>query len=542
MEVNEINISSLYTKYKDNPYILNRLHSYLNNLPNLLETENKKYEERLTRIQELTLEQEQFYKIFLSKYKYYYMSYNNLYYVYDNRTYKIITEDEILHHLLSTITDEGKLIAWKHKTKQTLIKKIKERNLLKSVPETQTIQNVLNFLNTFFNTKTETKYFLTIIGDCILKKNTNDLLFFIDTNTKKIINSIDSISYITTGNSISNKFISKYHDSHNLHNYRLIHTNDNFIINDLNKELLDKIGLDLLCVASHYSDRYNNSDNYLLTKVEEEIKQKILYFTNHNIDTIVCDFINQCIENANDNYNLSWKNIHYIWKLYLTNNFIPNMIYSNNLKKLLMTKLKFIEDKNDIIFTNITSKFLPNISNFLTFWNKYVNIINSHQDNESENNNSELIFQFENNGDFLFQYEVDELLTLYKIYNENNNIVISINEKDIIKIITHFFYPDVKIIEQKYIINITCKLWNKYEEVKLILDNILQEKDTLQIEKTDNLLSLDELYEIYKLKIHTKIITENKNLLIVSKYYFEKCVEFYWADYIKFDKFVSLNI
>jgi hypothetical protein len=525
-------ISLLFTKYDNNPYILNRLQVYLTNLPNLLENENKKYEERLNRIQELTLEQEQFYKIFLSKHKYYYMPYNNLYYLYDDKTYKIISEDEILYNLLSTITDENKLIVWKHKTKQTLIKKIKERNLLKSTPETYTIQNILNFLNTFFNTKTETKYFLTVLGDCIFKKNSKELLFFVDTNTRKIINLIDSISYITTGNSITNKFISKYHDSHNLTNYRLIHTNDNYIINDLNKELLDKIGLDLLCVACHYSDRYNNSDNYLITKVEEYIKQKILFFTYNSLDTIINDFIYQSTETANENYQLSWKNIHYIWKIYLTNNSIPNMIYSNNLKKILMSKLQYIEEKTDIIFINITSKFLPNISNFLTFWEKHIIIPN--------NSNSELIFQFENNSDYLFQYEVDEIIALYKLHNENNNINCYVNEKDIVKIISHFFYPSVKIIEQKYIINITCNLWNKHEDVKNILNDIILIVHDME-NYNDQLLSFDELYELYKKLIHKKIIIENKNLLVVSKYYFEKCIEYYWSDYIKFDKFVSIN-
>ena len=58
-------LSHLYEKYKDNPYILNRLQTYLNNLPNMLESENKKYEERMTRISELTMEHDNFHKVFL---------------------------------------------------------------------------------------------------------------------------------------------------------------------------------------------------------------------------------------------------------------------------------------------------------------------------------------------------------------------------------------------------------------------------------------------------------------------------------------------
>jgi hypothetical protein len=137
------NITELFIKYKDNQYILQRLQMHLNNLPTMLELENKRYDERVCRINELTMEQENFYKIFLSKHQYYHMPYNNIFYEYDGKTYQIIKEDDIHHHLLSTITDEGKLLAWKHKTKQVIIKKIKERTLFKSVPETYTIQNLL---------------------------------------------------------------------------------------------------------------------------------------------------------------------------------------------------------------------------------------------------------------------------------------------------------------------------------------------------------------------------------------------------------------
>ena len=40
----------------------------------------KKYEERVTRFNELTLEQDNFYKVFLSKHQYFYMPFNSLYY------------------------------------------------------------------------------------------------------------------------------------------------------------------------------------------------------------------------------------------------------------------------------------------------------------------------------------------------------------------------------------------------------------------------------------------------------------------------------
>ena len=526
------NITELFIKYKDNQYILQRLQTHLNNLPTMLEVENKRYDERVSRINELTMEQDNFYKVFLSKHQYYHMPYNNIFYEYDGKTYQIIKEDDIHHHLLSTITDEGKLLAWKHKTKQVIIKKIKERTLFKSVPETYTIQNVLSFLNTIFETKTETKYFLTVIGDCILKKNVNDLnlgslMFFINSNTKKLVSFIDSIAYITTGNSIMGNFISKYHDSHNLLLYRIIKTNENSISSDLIRDVLNKIGIDLLCVAAHYSDRYDNSDNYLnnlpnMSETENPIKKNVMFFSSNNIDKIVDDFINQCVEKTvSKEYDLSWNNMHYIWKLYLSSINVPNMIYSNNLKTLLKSRLTYSETINigsDIIFTNITSKYLPSVSNFLSFWEKHITISNENEFDED--------------------YEIDEISSLYKLTNKKLNINISVSEKEIIKMICHYFYPNVEVINNKYITNIHCNLWSKNSDIIEMLNNYKEQKNEVSIDEP-MLISFDDLYQSYKSYFHAKIVVEKTFYPIVSKQFFEKFLLYHLTNYIKFDKFVT---
>ena len=527
-------INGLFETYKDNPYILQRLQLYLTNLPTMLETENKRYEDRISRINELTLEQDNFYKVFLSKHQYFYMPYNNIFYEYDGKTYKIVKEDDIHHHLLSTITDEGKLMAWKHKTKQNIIKQIKERSLFKSVPETYTIQNVLSFLNTVFETKTETKYFLTIIGDCILRKNNysgsgteSGLMFFVSSNIKKLVSLIDSITYITTGNSIMNNFISKYHDSHNLLLYRLIKTNDNFnsIATDLIKDVLNKIGVDLLCVAAHYSERYNNSDQFLINLPKEDpIKEYAMFFSLNTTNKIVDEFVSQCIEpvSVNENvYNLSWKNIHYIWKLYLSSINVPNMFYSNNLKTLLKERLSFTENTTicspDVIFTNVTSKFLPNVSNFLSFWEKHIIISNASHEYYDE------------------EYEIDEIASLYKLTNKTS---VNISDKEMIKMIWHYFYPQVEVIDNKYITNIRCNLWSKHDDINDTLTNYKLHKNILLVD-VSTLISFDELYQNYKSYIQAKIVVEKSFHPIVSKHFFEKFLSHYLSVYIKFDKFVS---
>jgi hypothetical protein len=256
--------------------------------------------------------------------------------------------------------------------------------------------------------------------------------------SKKFIIQIDSIVYITTGNSIMSNFITKYHDSHKLNLYRLIKINEstNSLSSDIIKNVLNTIGIDILCVASHYSERYGNSDNYITriqnTKDENNITNNVLYFVENPLKTIINNFIEQCVEvfslKGIEECEISWKNMHYIWKLYLSHTNIPNMIYSQQLQFLLMSTLKYKIDSTNIIFTNITSKYLPSVSTFLSFWDKHIVITNdSNYDDE---------------------YEIDELTTLYKNYDKKNN---QMSDMNMIKMICHYFSPQVEVIDNKYI-------------------------------------------------------------------------------------------
>ena len=514
-------INDLNFKYTENSYMIQRLETHLFNLPNTLEQENKKYDERVSRFNELTLEQDNFYKVFLSKHQYFYMPYNSIYYEYDGKTYKIIKDDNIHYQLLSTITDEGKLIQWKHKTKQNIIKKIKERTLFKSTPETYTIQNVLGFLQTIFHTKTEAKYFLTIIGECILKKNNDNLLYFVSSNLKKIIILIDSIVYVTTGNSIMNNFITKYHDTHKLNLYRLIKTNEttNVLSFDIVKGVLNNIGIDILCVATHYYERYTNTDNYLNTKDEDDIKNYVLYFVYNPLEKIVDDFVNQCIEKVNVESTISWKSMHYIWKLYLSSINLPNMIYLTQLQILLSSKIENINENGNVIFINVTSKYLPSVSSFISFWDKFITITND-----------------TNNDD---EYEIDELITLYKMSDQKNTQLSDIN---MIKMICHYFNPQVEVIDNKYVTNIKCNLWSKHDDINEFLQSYkfnINSNFTNLLNSNIEIISFNDLYQSYKMFFKAKGTVDQKIYLIVSKQFFEKYITNKLTNYIKFETFVS---
>lgn len=488
-------IQTSIEKYSDQPHMLSKLNTYVNNLPNYLEQEHKKYNLRQIKYTDLQNEQDIFCQSFLNKYKYYYISYNSTYYEYTGKQYNIVNEDNIYHNLLSTITTEGKIIQWKHKTTQMLIKKIKEQSLFTSIPESNTIQHILQLFNSLFKTKQETKYFLAIIGDCILKKNQNNILYFVSSIMKKKINIIDSFIYITTGISISNCFISKYHETHQLSTYRIINTMDNVLLDNI-KQIIQHSGIELLCVATHYSERFGSADIYLQQEMDNDIHIQINYLNINSIDNIVTDFIDTCIENTDNNTSINWKDIHYIWKLYLQKQGLPNILYINNIQNILMDKLDNTLDNDNIIFNNITSKYLPYISSFLTFWDKYITITNK---------NVEYKFSYEHT------YELDEIITMYK-HSDIKHIPIS--ETNLINLINHYF-PTLEI-DNKWIYNINCSLWSKTNDIELFIQYYNQ-TNTAPI-------SCEDLYKLYTSFTRSKNIVDKKANLIVSKEFFENYV------------------
>ena len=180
-ELNEIKIQleNLYYYYNDNEFVQGKLvHHIINQLPNLLENIKTTHEQRETRKQTLTDARDTFTEQFLNKTKYFYNQSTELFFTYDDENYSIMKEDDIQHQILTSVTHNRQLMSWKYKIKNNIIKQIRERDILKSIPESSTIQNVLNSLYpTLFKTRNHAKYFLTIIGDIILKKSESNIFY-----------------------------------------------------------------------------------------------------------------------------------------------------------------------------------------------------------------------------------------------------------------------------------------------------------------------------------------------------------------------------
>jgi len=506
-------ITELVEKYKSSDYVLQRIKHHIINLPNILENELKIYEQKVNRTTYLTNEQQIFIQVFLSKNKYFYLSNNNTFYEYDGDKYLIVKEDDIIHKLLSSISKERVLLEWKHKTKTNIIKLIKERSLFSSIPETDTIQNVLNMLYpSFFSSKNMAKYFLTIIGDNILKKN-GQLIFLVSQTMKQFLNEIDNIAISSIGNNnTTHNFMTKYHENHSYSSCRLIQINENFS-NDVWRELLKKIGLDLLCVATHYSKRYENSDNFIENKSDEDLKSYTYYLKNSNPVTIVNEFCSKYIIPTTD-CKMEWKNLHFVWKQFLSTSHLPNMIYSNSLKNLLKDMYSY--DESVDTFIGITSKYLPVHSDFIKFWNQNIQQESIDQDFDNE-------------------IEIDELSSLFKVWAKEQKTESlltngSISEENIVKILKHFF-PNIEIIEDKYILSVKCIMWDKIKDIESAFSFM---KELIKKEHKLALISFDDAYNFYY-----KFCNVHAVKFIVSKRYFEKYLYYKLTDHIVYEKFIE---
>ena len=525
-------IKSLIEKYKDNEYMTQRIYNHIvNYLPNTLDNEDKNHEKRIIRNNFLTNEQQIFIQVFLSKNKYFYLQNNNFFYEYDGEKYLIVKEDDVIHKLLSTISNDRVLLQWKHKTKLNIIKQIKERSLFSSIPETDTIQNVLNVLYpAIFSSKNAAKYFLTIIGDNILKKNSH-IIFLVSPKMKQILNELDNVALSSIcNNNTANNFMTKYHENHSYENCRLIKINENFS-NEVWRELLKKIGLDLLCVAAHYSKRYESADHFIENKSDEELKAYTYYLKHSCPNNIVVEFCNKYIIDSNSECKMEWKNLHFVWKQFLSNCNLPNVIYSNSLKNILKEKYTYVDETDS--FMGITSKYLPVHSDFIKFWENTITIQNIASDSNIDGNNINN-HVFANDIIFDNEFEIDELCSLFKYWSKQNIEQLMTNghitEENILKILKHFF-PVAEIIEDKFVLNINCSMWNKMSDINGSFEYI---KEQINSDHKLALISFDDAYNYYY-----KFCNLNSFTFIVSKRYFEKYLYFKLSDHIVYEKFIE---
>jgi hypothetical protein len=528
-------INQIYDKYEKNPYMLSKTNHYIiNQLPTILNNINMTHIERQSRIEELSQNQDQFIESFLNNNQYFYISSTENFFFYDGVHYQHFNEDDILYHILSTISKERELSSWKQSTKNTIMKRIRENSLIKSIPESETIQYVIDSLcPLLFKSRTETKYFLTILGDNILRKNI-DIIHYIDVKSKPFIRSFNHFCQIWIGQNLYQTFKYKYHD-HDYNDCRIINIS-NFVKSEIIwNSIIPQSGLDIICVACHYSERYGSSDNYLLEcSNDNEIINSVFYLKNNTQTTIVDSFISEYLNLDNNqipantiqinnlttqyrNTKITWRDMQYLWKNFLESKKLPSIMFLQTLKGHLTTRLVRHYNESMDVFVGICSKYLPEIQKFLEFWEKTA----VYDENE-------------------VNFEIEEIVILFRKWCDNNETATNLNDKQILDVIS-YFYPNLEIEKDKYISNIRNNLWDKQLDIQIALDNMkndIREQVTTQSNQrtvSPSIRNNVSIYDAYR--YYCKYYSSTNT--IVSKTYFEKYVFDNLSQYIIDSKFLS---
>jgi len=540
------NIHKLYDEYRNDEYMKQKFISYINvQLPNIFTNMKQTHMQRIARIEDLSNEQESFMQSFMNSNQYFYVSNTSNFFTYDGIHYQIHSEEDILHHVLSTISRDRYLMSWKHKTKVCIMKRIKDNYLLNSIPESETIQNVLTALTTsLFKNRNQAKYFLCILGDNLLKKNTQ-LIHFINSYAKHFIRHLNNLSNMLIGLNLSQTFKHKYHD-HDYNNFRIVNINYNVKHEHTWNTILNTQMIDILCVACHYSNRYSSSDKYIENHCNnEELPNNIFAVKNTSSEELVKEFVGEYIdiishqnspvqsflmntmETSSRITQITWKNMEYLWKLFLDDKNIPSIIFMNQLKTMIITKLNNYYNEQTDIFSGVCSKYLPSIQRFLQFWNDTIRF----DDNETD-------------------MEIEELIILFKKWCElNNEICGTVNDKKILDLI-YYYYPQLEIEKDKFISGIRCTLWDKQMDIQVAVENM---KDNIRINSNSNnniATTISANVPIYDMYLYyCKFVSNSSNInlseltsyqkQIVSKTYFEKYIYDNYSEFIVDNTFLT---
>lgn len=470
-------IKDLFATYKDNDYVIKKLNDKIKNmLP--IEVMAWKYESEKkhnkSKINEFVS------NFFLEK-TYYYSKKQNLFVVYDGKDYKEISEDNLLFEILEKITAIKELQEKKQEIKDIIMEKIKKNSFKHSIPESMTIQTIINYLHpVIFKTKEETKYFLCILGDNILRKTKNEFNYIICEKAEKFIKHIgDCYSDYFNNKVIIQNFLKSYkYKSKN----RLLDFNLN-VGNELCwKFFIDNFILNLVAVAQHYSIRYDNSEKYLKNRIENQ--KKILLFDNYDENnntniSLINYFYNQCIDLDTNSY-VTLEELYYLLRSFLNKENIPFMFSKEDIIKKLIV---FFETNgiivNDDKIKNISNKKISLLRDFNKFWKDYIN------------------------NDINEELEVSELKYLFKLTKKKN-----FEEEDIKDIL--YYMHNISLWNKKKLVGYSSILWDKKDSIREAL-----KKCSIEI-TSDHI----DLYKQY-----CKCLKDSDNDFIVSKSYFMKNIK-----------------
>ena len=309
-----VKITQLYEKHKGSPKTLEKLSYYIEKqLPALLD----KYNAQEKRLLFLEKEGRRYINNFLSNedYQYFYIKSTDTFIEYNGIDYKIIPEDNLWFKILNDITEKKTLLECKQKIKTNIIEYIKKKNLLESIPESLTIQNMINFFTPIlFSNKEKVKYFFSIIGDNILNKS-NQNNYFVQEKSKEFFEIVENLSgyYFEKKINIMKNFKFKYRGQ-DYNTSRLIYFKNNIKNKSVWFSFIKENFLNFIVLCCHYSTRYINSENYASQR-QTSFKNEIFYLKNNDKNQIVDTFLSKFIF-TEPNSKVHSTDMQFLWSLF----------------------------------------------------------------------------------------------------------------------------------------------------------------------------------------------------------------------------------
>lgn len=411
---------------------------------------------------------------------------SKIYYNYIDNNYLLLNEDNMLHHILyfiSNFKQQDHIIdlSLKNNIKQKILKSIKENSVYDTIPDTDTIQKVLNIcVPTIFDRKEYAKIFLLSLGSIILKKqNDQKTVIFMRNQIKPFLNEINKyISMYFSNNNVFNIFKFKYTQDH-------VSSVDKLVIpcKSFNMDMFsfpEQFYVNLICVCIYYSNRYDSVDNYLQSVIEDvtHVEKCVNYFQHSTKESVTQYFADKYfIKNANES--MEQKELLFLWKQYVEQEdmfvhvFTSHQDFLINLFETL--NQTYDESNSNNRLQGYYSMEIPTIQLFRAFWDKYFIYC------EDE-----------------YYFEISEILHLFHQAHKQKKTNLS---ETTIKLILQLYYDTHTINKGKIIHNLKCTFWDKQKEI----DDFIT-KENINIKQ--NIHTIYKNYCIYE-----------KNLKIGKKYF-----------------------
>lgn len=481
-------VEGLIEQYKNDSYMSFRIENFFcNQLASLFRNMKETHDYRVQRIEDLTSDQDNFIQLFLNRHQYFYVSVRDEFYVYRDGVFQPCTEDDILCDIMINISECAAyrhLAVWKQRTCAAIIRRIKESmSLVNAVPDQSTVQTVLDHLfPILFSSRHEAKYFLTILGDNLRRTpDTTSLVHLISPHAKPFLIAIQQAAMAVFGTSATSSFRVKYHD-HDYEQCRLVRINDTVVVSDYWKSVVTYYAIEILIVGSYFSSIFESSDKFVeRTGANDGLDMTVFMLRNTTPEKLVERFVEEYIQTSvatiatatiTTNMVISWASMQFLWKQFLETNRLPAVVFQQALKPLLQRLVHGYNEENDAFF-GVSSKYLPAIARFLTFWRDTMVVVAEEDDTE-----------------FPIVFEIEEVANLFRKWlrlssattditdgsvTVTNTTTPMVSDEQIISMIIHFFPHFVDPNTQKCIRGVRSTLWDKNGDIERSLEHFREQ-------------------------------------------------------------------